>query len=254
MLPIREKQKSMKAMLEVLKDQMKFVDQQTALLNKRTKDQDFNVKKCWDKLTKNANVQAEIEASKGQQFFDGNDDDCVAERITENLVLIARADAVLGNEGGDDSDESLTDSVINKMYQEANKQKKLKSKNLWPVVDDKPTRLKKPEVKKGDLQKQEVKVEVKDLNVAQKQKVKEAVRDWKVKHASPAKSEYGKIAVTFGENKSPHRLEAERKRGEAEKRKRARAGELDKLDLLINQQVSLALKDMDRVMEFTFKE
>ncbi len=84
--------------------------------------------------------------------------------------------------------------------------------------------------------------------------MREAVRDWKVKHASPAKSEYEKIVVTFGENKSPHRIEAERKRVEAEKRKRARAGELEKLDLLINQQVSLALKDMDRVMEFTFKE
>lgn len=36
MLPIKEKQKSMKAMLEVLKDQMKFVDQQTKLLSKRT--------------------------------------------------------------------------------------------------------------------------------------------------------------------------------------------------------------------------
>jgi len=111
------------------------------LLNKRAQDEDPNAKKCWDKLNKNVNVQAEIEASKGQQFFDGNDDDCVAERITSNLVLIAKADAVIGYEVGSDSDESLTDSVIDRMYQEAKNQKNAK-KNLYPVIDERPTKQK----------------------------------------------------------------------------------------------------------------
>jgi hypothetical protein len=73
-------------------------------------------------------------------------------------VLIARADAALGCGAGSDSDEeiSLTDSVIDTMYQEASRQKRVetnaKAKQLFRV-DHKPTKLKKPEVKQVEFQK-----------------------------------------------------------------------------------------------------
>lgn len=71
--------------------------------------------------------------------------------------MIAKAEAFVGNDVSSDSDESLTESVIDRMYQEANNHKNAKVKKLYPVIDEKPTKQKV--FKKDDKVKQK-----KDVN------------------------------------------------------------------------------------------